>query len=150
MWLKPKGWKNLSAEDQAWMQGAKNLDKIQKLRACVKDNKPTRVLFLLNAHSFSNQEYYRTARLAVLERAPEALKALLEKNKGFNFADTSSGDRGRNYDQGGDGARTDSDDGGRTDNDASPRPCAGRGTTADARSCAGAVKPEDAFSTKSR
>ncbi|MCE9507412.1 MAG: ankyrin repeat domain-containing protein [Alphaproteobacteria bacterium] len=93
MLFKPKGWEKLSAEDQAWMKGAKNLDKVQKLRACVKDNNPARVLFLLNAHSFSRQEYYRTARLAVLEHAPEALQALLDKNKGFNFADSGEGDK---------------------------------------------------------
>jgi hypothetical protein len=93
MLFKPKGWEKLSAEDQAWMKGAKSLDKVQKLRACVQANRPTRVLFLLNTHSFSGQEYYRTARLAVLENAPEALQTLLDKNKGFNFADTSSGDR---------------------------------------------------------
>lgn len=95
MWFKPKGWKDLSGEDQAWLKTANGLglDRLQKLRACVKANNPTRVAFLLNAYSFTQQQYYLVARQAVFENAPEALQTLLEKNKGFNFDEDSRGDR---------------------------------------------------------
>jgi hypothetical protein len=93
MFFKPKGWENLSEEDKAWMKQAKDLDKTKKLRACVLDNKPERILFLLGAYSFTRQEHYQAARLAVINQSAESLKAILDKIGGFNFASDTSGDQ---------------------------------------------------------
>ena len=93
MWFKPKGWKELPEEDKAWMKKTVDLSTAQRLVLCAEENKPGLIRFLLDSYKTRREYRYQAALSAVRHQSAEALQAILDFNKGFDFADGATGDK---------------------------------------------------------
>ncbi len=83
----------LSDDDKAWAAGIGGFGGWSKaLKSAVAENKPVRVSFLLRHHKMSRQQRLEMVDTAVQSDAGAALAAVL-KQRGFDFDDSSSGDK---------------------------------------------------------
>lgn len=82
----------LSEDDQAWLRQNKGLSARAKFITSAAAGADARVTYLYNKYKFDRETRLAAAWAAAAAAAPEAIIAALN-NHGFDFSDTSSGDR---------------------------------------------------------